>query len=268
MEIERNNNMPSVAKGASLDPSTHQGGGQTPNGNYDIVKVRASLFQYPGRDATVPAIMVTYRDAGVEYEQMYKAGDTDHLVPSDDGKRFVHPHGEQANIYKGGAASLFLSSLARAGFKFNGDDVSQIEGIRVELENTAAPRGKSEENAAKTFPLVVKILTAAKAGAKTATRPTNAGAATTTATTTAAAPAAASTNGDIGDSAIAAVIEALTVAPEHTLKVKGLAVRCLKFASGAKLNDLTKLMTPEWLTTTGEETGAWACDGESVVGVS
>src|ERR1700676_3827289 len=121
--------MTTATKGSNLDPSTHQGGGQPPNGNSDIVKSRAALFQYPGRDATVPAIMVTYKDAGVEHEQMYKAGDTDHLVSSDDGKRVVPPHGEQANIYKGGAASLFLSSLARAGFKFNGDDVSQIEGI-------------------------------------------------------------------------------------------------------------------------------------------
>lgn len=256
--------MATTNKGASLDPSTHAGGGQVPPGTYDIIKVKADVFTYPGQGAQVPAIMVTYRDAGVDYEQMYKAGDLDHLIPSDDGKRFIHPKGESAAIYKGGAASMWLGSLAKQGFKFNGDDVSQIEGIRVELDNVAAPKGKSSENADKVFPLVIKILTSAKQTARPIQRTGTAGAASTSTTApTSAAPTVAS-NG-LDEVAITAVMQALEAAPEHTLKVKGLAVRCLKFASGTKLNDLTKLITPEWLATQSEATQAFVTDGESVV---
>lgn len=248
--------------GASLDPSTHAGGGQVPPGTYDIIKVKADVFTYPGQGAQVPAIMVTYRDAGVDYEQMYKAGDLDHLIPSDDGKRFIHPKGEAAAIYKGGAASMWLGSLAKQGFKFNGDDVSQIEGIRVELDNVAAPKGKSSENADKVFPLVIKILTSAKQS-----RPMTGKATAAATSSSTAAPASTSTvaSNGLDEVAISAVMQALEAAPEHTLKVKGLAVRCLKFASGTKLNDLTKLITPEWLATQSEATQAFVTDGESVV---
>lgn len=254
--------MGNTSKGASLDPSTHQGGGQVPNGDYDIVKVRASLFTYPGNGAVVPAIMVTYKDASTEYEQMYKAGDTEHLVPSDDGHRFVHPQGESASIYKGGAASMWLGSLVKQGFAFTGDDVTQIEGIKVKLENLAAPRGKTSENAEKTIPMVVKIIgKVAVAG-----RPTGAKNAASATAPSIATPAASSANGDaLNDVAIGAIVQALEAAPDHTLKVKGLAVRCLKFAPGSKLNDLTKLMTPEWLAANAD-VGGWASDGEVLVG--
>src|SRR6267142_6893229 len=208
-------------KGASLDPSTHAGGGQVPPGIYDIIKVRADLFTYPGLGAQVPAIMVTYRDAGVDFEEMYKAGDLDHLIPSDDNKRFVHPKGESAAIYKGGAASMWLGSLAKQGFKFNGDDVSQIEGIRVELDNVAAPKGKSSENADKVFPLVIKILSAAKQSRPTQRTGTVGAASTSTTPATATVPTAAS-NG-LDEVAITAVMQGLDAAPDHTRKVKGLA---------------------------------------------
>lgn len=253
-----------TAKGASLDPSTHQGGGQVPNGTYDIVKSRAAIFTYPGHGAQVPALMITFKDAGVEYEQMYKAGDTDHLIASEDGKRFVHPKGEDASIYKGGSCSLFLGSLVKQGLGFTGDDVSQIEGIRVQLENFAAPKGKSSENAEKQIPLVVKILTAAKQGRPTQQAGRAPAASTSTTQPTNAAPTVASNgNADLDSTAIQAVMQALDASPEKSLKVKGLAVRCLKFASGTKLNDLTKLITPEWLIAQADATG-WTTDGEVV----
>ena len=249
------------SKGASLDPSTHAGGGQVPNGDYDLVKSRAVVFTYPGTSTQVPAILITYREGGAEYEQMYKAGDLDHLVPTDDGKRFVHPQGESAAIYKGGAASLFLGSLAKQNFQFNGDDVSQIEGIRVTLESLPGPKGKGADNPERMIPMVVKILKGK--GVKTVARPTAPAATTAASPATSSAPAV-SNNGELDTIAIQAVIQALDNAPEKTLKIKGLAVRCLKYAQGAKLNDLAKLLTPEWLEAQAEATG-WAVDEEQVV---
>jgi hypothetical protein len=247
------------SKGANLDPSTHQGGGQVPNGTYDIIKARAILFTYPGTSAQVPSLLVTFKEGGAEYEQQYKAGDTDHLVPSDDGLRFVHPGGEAAAIYKGGACSMFLGSLAKQNFAFKGDAVNQIEGIRVELENAPAPKGKSSDSPDRTIPLVAKIL--GKSKGSPAARPTAAATASST-----VPPAASST--ELSDVALTAVLSVLENAQDHKTAIKNIAVKALKYSNGAKLNDLSKLMSPEWLAEQSEATGAFAIDGDSLVGVS
>lgn len=240
-------------KGASLDPGTHQGGSQIQNGNYDIVKVRAGVFDYMGQVPDgVPAIMVTYKADGIEYEQPYKAGDNAHLVPGEDGRTFVHPTGEAASYFKGGAASLWLGSLAKCGFKFNGDDVTQIEGIKVTIENLAAPKGKTSENKDKVIPMVTAILGKSKATASGAT---------TAAATTRVATASPSDLDKIATIAALTVLESIN---DHKTILKGFAVRCLKFAPGTKLNDLTKLMTPEWLQSKADVVG-WTTDGNEVL---
>jgi hypothetical protein len=240
------------SKGASLNPDAHQGGGQIQNGNYDITKVRAGLFTYQGQvPEGVPAIMVTYKADGVEYEQPYKAGDNAHLVASEDGKTFVHPTGEAASYFKGGAASLWLGSLAKCGFKFSGDDVTQIEGIKVTIENLAAPKGRGTENKDKVIPMVTAILGKAVASPKS-----NPAAATSSITSPVAV-------GDLDKIATTAALMVLEAIPDHKTVLKGFAVRCLKFAPGIKLNDLTKLMTPEWLLSKVDIVG-WATDGIEV----
>jgi hypothetical protein len=246
-------------KGASLDPNTHAGGGQVPNGDYTIKKARAGIFTYPGTDAQVPAAIVEFNDGSQTYEQMYKAGDLDHLVPSDDGKRFVHPGGEAASIYKGGAFSLFLGSLGRCGFAFTGDEIPQIEGIKVTLESFPAPKGKSSENKDRMIPLVTKLL--AVKGKNAANPTTKPATVASTAKSTATPAVSSNGTGDIDTVAIEAVMAVLGDGPT---KVKGLAVRCLKHSPGYKLNDLTKLITPEWLEANAEATG-WTIDGENLV---
>src|ERR1700676_2306569 len=103
-------------KGAGLDPSEHGGGGQIPDGDYDIKSVRTGLFTYGGtvRDG-VPAILVVYNDGASDYEQPYKCGDNEHLVPKEDGSNFDHPSVDGTpTIYKGGAGSMWLASLTKA----------------------------------------------------------------------------------------------------------------------------------------------------------
>jgi hypothetical protein len=244
-------------KGASLDPSAHSGGGQVPNGDYTIKKARAGIFTYPGNGAQVPAALVEFSDGSQTYDQMYKAGDLEHLVPTDDGKRFVHPDStrDDATIYKGGTLSLFLGSLKRCGFAFNSDEIPQIEGIKVTLESFPAPKGKSADNPDRLVPLVTKLL------AGKGTRPTSKPVAASTVKSTAAPAVSSNGTGDIEQVAIEAVMAVLGDGPT---KVKGLAVRCLKHSPGYKLNDLTKLITPEWLEANAETTG-WAIDGENLV---
>src|SRR5579872_2637912 len=163
--------MATKQQGAGLDPSQHQGGGMIADGDYDIKTVTTALFTYQGNvPEGVPAILVTYSADGADYEVKYKAGDNAHLVPSEDGTTFYHPEGGTAAIFKGGEASMFLASLAKAGHKFVGESVKQFEGMRVTLETVAAPKGRSSENKDRTFPLVTKIL--AVAGKKAQGRPT------------------------------------------------------------------------------------------------
>src|SRR5215469_5803986 len=132
-------------KGAGLDPSQHASAGTIENGDYLIVDVKAAKNYYNGQvPEGSPAILVTYKSVtdGMVALQFYKVGDNDHLIPSDDGKRFVHPRGEAASILKGGAGSMWLGSLVKQGWTFDGDDVSQVAGLTVTLENFPGPKGK------------------------------------------------------------------------------------------------------------------------------
>lgn len=257
--------MAASARGASLDPNTHTKGGAVPDGDYLIKQVSCVLWDYNGQGPQGPAIAVLYgdpKDAAVEYTQYYSAGKIEFLIPSDDGKRMVHPRGEEAKYAGGSNASVWLSSVMKAGFpaeRMAGDDVTVFAGTGVRVESVAQQkRGLANEKEGKTIPLVTKINSV---GGKVTARPTAAKPAAAMPAST-ATPATIS-NGDTDAVAIGAVVEALQAAPDHTLKIKGLAVRCLKFAPGTKLNDLTKLITPEWLANNADAAG-WATDGETV----
>lgn len=261
-----------TARGASLDPSTHTKGGAVPDGDYIISSVSCEVWDYNGKGPEGPAIAVVYsdpKDKATTYTQYYSAGKAEFLVPSDDKRRMVHPRGEDAKYAGGSNASQWLSSMLKAGFpteRMAGDDVTVFAGATVQVTTVAQQkRGLENEKDNKTIPLVTKIIALpgqAKAGAARPTQTAGkatAGAATATPSVTQPSPS----NG-LDEAAIGAVMQALEAAPDHTLKVKGLAVRCLKFAPGTKLNDLTKLITPEWLEANAEAAG-WTADGETVV---
>jgi hypothetical protein len=260
--------MSMAVKGAVLDPSQHSKGGKVPDGDYTIKSVTCEMFDYQGKTALGPALCFVFDDgSGSTHEQYYSAGSAELLVPSDDKKRMVHPRGETSKWSEGSNGSLMLASLMKAGFpkeRLTGDDVTVFNGTKVTITAVAQPkRGLANEQEGKVISLVTKVL--ALPGEKKA--PPRPPAATTAAATAApAAQPAATSNGDLDAIAVQAVVQALEAAPDHTLKTKGLAVRCLKFASGTKLNDLTKLITPEWLVSQAEATGAFVCDGETVVG--
>lgn len=263
--------MAASAKGAILDPSAHSKGGKVPDGDYTIKSVTCEMFDYGGTVEAGPALCFVFDDgSGVTHEQYYSAGKADRLVPSDDKKRMVHPRGEAATWSEGSNASAMLASLMKSGFpheKLTGDDVTVFNGTKITLTAVAQQkRGLANEKEGKVISLVTKVL--AVPGAKAAlARPTPA-ARPAPAAVAAASPATSSApaalpNGDIEAAAMQAIMQALEASPDHTLKVKGLAVRSLKYAAGTKLNDLTKLITPEWLIAQADATG-WTTDGEQI----
>lgn len=252
-------------KGAILDPSTHsKGGAAVPDGEYIIKSCQTDYFDYNGTQEPQPALLVLYAEPSndkVTHEQAYTAGKSDRLIPSDDKKRFVHPKGEAAVIAGGSNVSLFISAIMKAGFpteRLTGDDVTVFAGTRVQVTNVAQPSrpGLKDQREGKTIPLPTRVVSLP---GENKSRPT-------TAKSAGAQQASAATNGDNDSNAIQAVLQALKAAPEQTLKVKGLAVRCLKYANGAKLNDLSKLLTADWLESNGDAAG-WVTDGDIVSAV-
>lgn len=259
--------MAPATKGAILDPSAHSKGGKVPDGDYTIKSVTCEMFDYGGSVEAGPALCFVFEADGQTHEQYYSAGKAERLIPSEDKKRMVHPRGEAATWSEGSNASLMLASLMKAGFpreRLTGDDVSVFAGTKVTITAVAQQkRGLANEKEGKVISLVTKVISLP--GEKAA-RPTAAGRAPAASTSTTAAPAAApaaASNGDLDGIGIQAVMQALEAAPDHSLKVKGLAVRCLKFAPGTKLNDLTKLITADWLVAQADATG-WTTDGEQI----
>lgn len=262
--------MTTAAKGAILDPSQHSKGGKVPDGDYVIKSVTCEMFDYGGTVEAGPALCFVFDDgSGQTHEQYYSAGKAERLVPSEDKKRMVHPRGEAATWSEGSNASLMLSSLMKAGFpsaKLTGDDVTVFNGTRVTITAVAQQkRGLANEKEGKVISLVTKVL--ALPGDKPGRPTPAAGRAPAASTSTTAATSAASTVASNGEAStttsVKAVLQALAAAPDNTLKIKGLAVRCLKFAGGTKLNDLTKTITPEWLKAQGDITG-WTSDEDAV----
>lgn len=245
----------SQAPRASLAPEGHSVGGQVPDGDYEIISSTTGLNTYAGNvPEGVPAIVVVYRDPSSEYTQYYKAGDNEHLAPTDDAKGFIHPDGKSpAKIYGGGAASLWLKSLAEAGFEIkDGDDgVGQFEGLRVTLRSKAAPKGKTSDNPDRVIPLVVKILgTATVGGIK---RPS------------AGIKPTGSNSDGIHAATVALIKEALEKAPEHTLPLPKLAMN-VWMAAGKdpaykdSRSEIKALVNAKWI----EGRSEFATDGETV----
>jgi hypothetical protein len=262
--------MPEPKRGASLAPEDHGGAGQIPDGDYAITNVYAGSFTYGGQvPEGVPAIMVTYKgDDGAEYEQPYKAGDNEHLSASEDGDRFIHPSGGDAKIYKGGAASMWLGSLARCNFPITGDSVRQFKGTKVTLTNTAAPKGKTSDNKDKVIAMVSKIIALPGKGKASApaSRPS------TASTSTLQAPVSGATtngNSDLTPVAVEMIQAILAEAPDNTMtRVKlstSVMLRATKDAAHkANMTALKKLAgDAAWLIEQAEAAG-WTTNGEEI----
>jgi hypothetical protein len=262
--------MPEKAKGASLAPEDHGGAGQIPDGDYTIVNVYAGSFTYGGQvPEGVPAIMVTYKgDDGAEYEQPYKAGDNEHLSASEDGDRFIHPGGGEAKIYKGGAASMWLGSLAKCNFPITGDSVRQFKGTKVTLTNTAAPKGKTSDNKDKVIAMVSKIIALPGKGKATApaTRPSIA----STSASQPTAHAAGNGNADLTPQAIELIQGILAEAPDNTMTRVKLSTSVMLRATKdpnlkANMTALKKLAGDPTFLLEHAEAGGWATEtGEEV----
>jgi hypothetical protein len=259
--------MPEKAKGASLAPEDHGGAGQIPDGDYTITNVYAGSFTYGGQvPEGVPAIMVTYKgDDGAEYEQPYKAGDNQHLAPSEDGDRFIHPDGGDAKIYKGGAASMWLGSLARCNFPITGDSVRQFKGTKVTLTNTAAPKGKTGDNKDKVIAMVSKIIALPKAQGKAAVTSTTA----KNVTGITSAPAS-NGNSDLTPQAIELIQGILAEATDNTMTRVKLSTSVMLKATKdpalkANMTQLKKLAGDPTFLIEHAEAGGWTTEtGEEV----
>lgn len=258
-------------KGASLLPEDAQGGFQVPDGDYTIKEIQTELFTYGGTVPDgVPAIIILYTDSDDnDYEQPYKAGDNQHLAPSEDKTQFVNPNDENAPaaIYKGGAAFMWLSSIFKAGFPKDkvGADVTVFKGTRVSLVSVAAPKGKTQNDKkeGKTIPIVAKVL--AMPGASKG-RPTQPATRATAAAKPTAPTAGATSNGDLDADTIIRVQEALTSAKNNTLGLVKLKLAVWQTASKAKDGNATAyrtLITPDWLNA-NSEAGSWMVDGDTV----
>lgn len=277
-----------MAKGAGLASKDHVGGGMVPDGDYTLVSARTSLNTYNGSVPDgKPAILVIYNDGADSYEQFYGAGDNQHLIPREDGLQFDHPDGEsEPKIYKGGAASLWLTSLEKAGHKFTGDLLNQFDGMRVTLESVAAPKGKTAENKDRSIPLISKILavagkkgapvarpTPSKAvvGASTSASPRGASAAPTVAASSPVVTGQneAATNGQsLDDIAIAKVQEFLLNLGEGE-QVSRLKMATTIWMTAQKVKDpqamaLKKLVQDATWLEANSEAGGWVSDGNVV----
>src|SRR5229473_5849572 len=104
-------------KAASLNPADFTSGGAVADGEYTIEAICTDIFNYGGAAPDTPCIAVTYKGGdGALVDQHYSAGKHESLQPSDDGKRFVHPAGEEAHINKSSNAASWLGSILNAGF--------------------------------------------------------------------------------------------------------------------------------------------------------
>ena len=250
-----------MPKTASLLPSDHTRGFNIPDGDYIIKTVQTMLHDYGGNSLVdVPAIAVLYadpKDPATTYEWRYKAGDVEHLIPTENGKSFQHPNGkDEARLYGAGAASLWLKSLADSGFPMDkvSDDVTVFQGANVHLVNKAAPKGKTgEQTQDKSFPIVTKINSLPSASGKPAK---------------AQIPAAESNGDAVDDKAIEAVQAALAAAEGNKRTRIKLATDV--FISLTKQKDpaaaaVKKLVGDATWLAANAEVGGWSSDGESVV---
>lgn len=257
-------------RGASLNPKDFAVGGALPDGEYTIAAAGAAIFNYGGNGPETPAIHITLADEnGEAREQYYSAGKLETLTPSSDGKRLVHPSGGDAKISNSSNAAAFLLSLMNAGFPPEklGDDISNITGTRVLIENKAQPKraGLADQKEGKTIPLVAKVLSLpgeAKGAAKGAAK-----APATRTQATAASTASSNGSGDLDETAMTTIQEILAEAPDNKLTRLKLGTNVMLKLSKEKhpqMGVIKKLATdPAWLAAQAE-VGGWTSDGETV----
>lgn len=239
-----------MGKSASFLPQDFVAGGAIPDGEYRIAACQTVKFNYGGAGPEVPALLVTYESKdGMLADQNYSAGKLESLVPSEDGKRFVHPGGDDAKVNKSSNFAAFINSIIAAGFpaeKLGDGDVSVFEGTKIVIENLAQPKRAGLDQKEKTIPLVRSIVSLPGAHHKS-----NGKAAT----------------GSLNDEAISAVQEALGSAKDHTLASSKLATNVmLRLAKNhdPNANAIKKLAgDTAWLAENAER-GGWSTDGDTV----
>lgn len=266
--------MTATVKGASLLPADFTSGGAVADGEYSIEAAITQMFNYGGAAPDTPTLCITYKGTdGALIDQNYSAGKSDSLIPSEDGKRFVHPSGEEAHINKSSNAAAWLGSIINSGFPVArmSDDVSCFVGTRVQVVNSAQPKrpGLKDHVEGKTIPLVVKVVALPGEGKK-GTASARSAASTSGSTATAAAAAASPSNGaavNLDEAAISAIQEVLAEAPENKLTRLKLATGVMLKLTKTKDPNMAQIKklasTPEFLAANAEA-GGWVSDGETV----
>jgi hypothetical protein len=128
-----------------------------------IVSCRAATTDYDGKvTPAVPAIAVQFHVDSFAADkqpriQHYSAGNPEHRIPSDDGKRFK-VFGNKKGLPKDSNALQFVNSIVNAphvsgqgGFPQDriGDDLSVFEGMRVKLRSEAQDKTRMVEGQKK-----------------------------------------------------------------------------------------------------------------------
>lgn len=253
-----------MAKGALL-PENAIGGAVIPDGEYDIEAVAATTFNYGGRQADTPAILVVYKAVSdkMVYEQHYTAGKESALHESMDSKRFE-------TISKNSNAWLWLGSIMGAGFPKErvDDDVTVFSGSRVTVVNQAQPKrpGIKDQVEGKTIPLITKVL-ALPGEKKAGARPLAAQKSATTAAKTAAPTATASpSNGGAALDAVAIELAQtiLAQAGGSLTKLKLSTQAMLRLAKDPNMMPVKQLLGDSAWLAANAETGGWSFDGNIV----
>lgn len=254
---------------ASFDPDSFTTGSSVPDGDYVITSCTTGMFVF-GSFGEHAAFLVTYQDDnGTEHLVPYKAGDNKYILPSEDGENFVNPDDPEVppKIYSQGDAAKWLKSWREAGHKFESDDASQFNGIRVRLVSELVPRGKGTgENPNKTVQLIAKILGTGKGAPSsrpTAARPNTSARSVSVASRN--APATSRSNGDLSDTAIDLVKQVLSKRDGQVLELEKLPNAVwMKAKMDAKLKPqaqaIKDIITAEWL----ESQDGIETDGENV----
>lgn len=239
----------STAPRASLKPENASGGSRVPDGEYTIVQSRTGLNTYNGTvPEGVPAIIFNLQGENGDYENSWKAGDNEHLVPTEDGTGFTHPDGRSTpTIFHGGAANYLLKSLEAAGFEVQDvpEGVKQFEGLRVRLASKLIKLGQEKKDTPT--PLVDKILgTAGKnAPAKLVKGATN-------------------SHGELDAAAVSLLKDVLGKAPGKQLPFENLAMKVWMAAGKTEhasvRQEIKSLITIDWVKGRKE----FETDGEDV----
>lgn len=243
-----------MGNAASFLPETFVSGGAVPDGHYKIQSAKTVRFNYGGAGPETPALEVTFEaEDGSLTSQCYSAGKIDSLIPSEDGKRFVHPTGEAPKINRGSNFALWVGALVAAGFpgeKLGDGDVGAFEGLSVDIENRPVPvRAGLQQREGKTIPLVsaIGVMAHPRAGSK--------------------APAKANGAEDLNAAAIGAIQLCLGEAKDNTLAKGTLGTRVMLRLAKTKdpnAQAIKKLaQDSSWLVSMAEA-GGWSTDGDTV----